>query len=252
MMNYYDDISTVFADKPIFTRSEFDNYVKTRKPTLNDSSSGWLLYNLCQRRVIQRVARNLYRLYSNDYLHKEYKPNLTIEASEVLEYLIEQFPLITFIVWETKAFNEFANHQIHRNFVFVEAEKMCSESVFNKLREQCGYMTLYKPCEKEISLYSSDVTVVVLPLISESPINGHYTRLEKMLVDLFASKLLNQIISKSDFAGIYEEAFARYSVNYNMMMRYAKRRNKKDVISSFIMERTNIASVGKESFYDNP
>ena len=99
-------------------------------------------------------------------------------------------------------------------------------------------------------MYSGDVTVSVLPLTSEAPIYGYNTRLEKLLVDLFANKLLDKIISRGDYAGIFEEAFSRYNINLNMMLRYAKRRNKADEVMSFMKHKTNITSPGTEKSYD--
>lgn len=76
------------------------------------------------------------------------------EAVNILESVKARFPLLTFIVWETRAFNEFANHQMARNFIFIEVEKPLGESVFNTLHEQNNCTTLYKPSVKEIVLYS--------------------------------------------------------------------------------------------------
>ena len=249
-MSNYEKISSAFSDKPLFTRSEFTDYIRINNPTLKDNSFGWLLYDLCQKRIIEHVAYNAYRVYTGEFSLKGYETMLSDEASGILEFIRKKFPLITFIVWETRAYNEFANHQMARNFIFIEPEKLLCESVFNAVHEQGEYSTLYKPGEKEIALYSSDVTVCVLPLITEAPITDHSTTLEKLLVDLFANKLLDRIISRGDFAGIYEEAFSRYKVNYNLMQRYAKRRNKADEIMCFIEQKTEISMHAKDSAND--
>jgi hypothetical protein len=117
------------------------------------------------------------------------------------------------------------------------------------LLEKDTYRVLFHPSEKEITLYSSDITVSVLALTSEAPIYNHYARLEKLLVDLFANKLLDRIISRGDYPGIYEEAFSRYNINLNMMLRYAKRRNKDKVIKSFVENKRIRASL-EESLND--
>ena len=245
-MDYGSELRSAFLDKPIFTRNDFSNYIREHNQTLKDNSVGWLLYTLCRKNVIQRIAHNSYQLYTGVSPFADYSANISDDAATVLRILKQRFPLLTFIVWETRAYNEFANHMLARNIIFVEVEKPLGESVFNELREQEAYSVLFKPNEKEISLYSGDVTVAVLPLTSESPINGYCVRLEKMLVDLFANKLLDILISKSDFAGIYEEAFSRYNVNYSMLLRYAKRRNKEEKVKSFIENHANIVNAGKD------
>ena len=99
-------------------------------------------------------------------------------------------------------------------------------------------------------MYSGVVTVSVLPLTSEAPTNGYNASLEKLLVDLFANKLIDKIISRGDYPGIFEEAFTRYNINLNMMLRYAKRRNKADEVMSFIKHQTNITTPGTENTND--
>jgi len=62
--------------------------------------------------------------------------------------------------------------------------------------------------------------------------------LDISLHHLFANKLLDRIISRGDFAGIYEEAFSKYKINYNLMQRYARRRSKAEEIKRFIELKT--------------
>jgi len=249
-MNFIQEVSSAFSDKPQFTRSEFVDYIRTSNPSLKENSFGWLLYDLCKKQIIERVAHNTYRVYAEDRLLNNYEAILSEDASAILEFLQKLFPLVTFIVWETRAFNEFANHQLARNLIFVESEKLLCESLFNAVHEQSEHITLYKPVQKEIAMYSGYVTVSVLPLTSEAPINGYNARLEKLLVDLFANKVLDKIISRGDYPGIFEEAFSRYNINLNMMLRYAKRRNKADEVMSFMKHQTSITSLGTENFND--
>ena len=232
------------SKKQYFTRRDFNSYVKEHKPYIKDSSIGWLLYNLCQKQVIEHVAHNTYRLYTASNVLRDYNPTLSTEALNILNSTKKRFPLIDFIVWETRAFNEFANHLLARNFIFIEVEKPLDINVFESIREKNEFTILYKPNEKEITMYSDDVTISVLPLTSEAPINKYNVKLEKLLVDLFANKLLDNIISRGDYPGIYEEAFSKYSINHNMMFRYAKRRNKDKEIKRFINEKTNIILIG--------
>ena len=249
-MNYSNEISSAFSNKPIFTRNELKDYIKIKNPMLKDSTFGWILYDMCQQHVIQRVAHDTFRIYDKDDSLEDYKADLSDDAVYVLEFLKQQFPLLAFIIWETRAYNEFANHQMARNFIFVEVEKPLGESVFNALHEQNKYTTLYKPSVKEIALYSGTVTTSVMPLTSESPVNGFNTTLEKLLVDLFANKLLDRIVSRSDYPEIFEEAFSKYNINFNLMIRYAKRRNKDAEIKTFIKEKTKITVYGKEIGHD--
>ena len=210
----YQDITTAFSDKPILTRRELKDYFKANNPALKDSSLDWLVHNLNQKRIVQRIGYDRYRVGAEDAPSRVYKANLSETADTILTFLEKEFPLLSFIVWETLAFNEFANHQMACNYIVVEVEKPLDESVFHALRQQSKHTALYRPDEKELALYAGDITIVVLPLTSEAPIDGHYARLEKLLVDLFANKLLDGLVSRGDYPGIFEEAFSRYIVNY--------------------------------------
>jgi len=246
-MNYSQEIRYAFSDKPQFTRSEFIDYIRISNPALKENSFGWLIYNLCKNHIIERVEHNTYRIYSEDRLLKNYDAVLSDDAFCILKLLKNLFPLVTFIIWETRAYNEFANHQLARNHIFIESEKLLCESIFNAVREHSNNTVLYKPSPKEIEMYSGDVTVSVQPLTSEAPINGCRTSMEKLLVDLFANKLLEKIISRGDYPGIYEEAFSRYNIRINMMLRYAKRRSKADEVLSFLKYKTTIISGTEKS-----
>jgi len=243
-MNHNTDIISMFSDKSLLTRNELKDHIKMQKPLLKDSSFGWLLYDLCQKHVIQRVTRDAYKLYAGDSSLKDYKADLSDDAAGILAFMKTRFPLLTFIIWETRSLNEFTIHQLARNFIFVEVEKPLSEGVFNALHEQNEYTVLYKPSEKEITLYSGEVTVSVLDLTSEAPVLGHNPKLEKLLVDLFANKLLDRIISRGEYPIVYEEAFSRYIINFNLMFRYAKRRNKDKELKDFINNKTSISVIG--------
>lgn len=79
-------------------------------------------------------------------------------------------------------------------------------------------------------------------LISETPkpVMGHSVTLEKLLVDLFSKKLTGKLISRSEYPGIYEGAFSRYSIDETKMFRYARRRHLESEIRTFIKEETNV------------
>ena len=243
-VNYQDEICSAFSYKPVLSRGELFDYFRVKKPMLRDNSFGWLLYHLCQKRIIERISRNAYRIYNEEKLLKKYEAVLSDEAVEVQKFLKYQFPLISYIVWETRAFNEFSNHQLARNIIFVEVEKPYSEFVFDALHEQGKLRVLFRPSEKEIAMYTGTIAVAVSPLTSEAPIYGNNARLEKLLVDLFANTLLDKIISRGDYPGIYEEALSKYTLNYNVIFRYAKRRGKYNELRDFMENKVSIFNTG--------
>lgn len=82
-----------------------------------------------------------------------------------------------------------------------------------------------------------------MPLTSESPagINGDYnTSIEKLIVDMFANKVLQMFVSKGDYPNALEYMFEKYNINETKLFRYARRRNKAKEIYDFLNEKTQV------------
>ena len=179
---------------------------------------------MCRDKIIQRVSRNQYTLYREGTAKNDYSAIESGEGVAVKSFLAKQFPLLDYAVWETYALNEFLNHQLARNHIFVEVEKPLEESVFAALRKWTNHTVLLKPSGNDLYLYSGDLTIIVTTLTSEAPIVGHEIRIEKLLVDLYANKLVSQIISAGEIPNIFAVAFSRYNINRSALLRYARRR----------------------------
>ena len=96
---------------------------------------------------------------------------------------------------------------------------------------------MYKPSKNDFNLYWAKDSVVVTDLISEAPIRTskpNYIMLEKMLVDMSADKLIAATFSKAELPDVYEQAQSRYLLDKVRMLRYARRRNRQDVILNYL------------------
>ena len=94
-----------------------------------------------------------------------------------------------------------------------------------------GYNDLmYKPSGKDFSLYWTKDCIVISDLISETPILDnvpHSICLEKLLVDMYADKLISTTYSKAEFPDVLQLALSQYQVDKAKMLRYARRRNRR-------------------------
>jgi hypothetical protein len=229
------ELKKAFPPHSTFSRRDLLQCFEHLKSDFDKSSLSWLVYTLQKEHVIRKVSRDTFEVCSDGVAVKpEYIPDLSDEAKSITAFLEARYPELTFAVWELRSFNDFINHLIARNFIIVEVEKLLADFVFEALNEEFEYKLLYKPDEKEISLYADNPTVIVQSLVSEAPIRGHGTTLEKMLVDLFANKIIGWIVSPSENDFIFEEAFSRYQINLASLQRYARRRNKEAVVKEFI------------------
>lgn len=138
--------------------------------------------------------------------------------------------------------NEFVNHLLAKNTIFIEVENMLDESIFNLLFNRYPHV-LHNPSLDEYYKYAGDETIIVRKLISEAPPPfGQYRQasLEKLLVDLFGRGISGSILSRSEYRAIYEDAFQKYNINQGKMFRYARRRGIEKAIRDFIHEETRI------------
>mgnify|MGYP007122633325 CR=1 FL=1 len=159
----------------------------------------------------------------------------------------ETYPYVTFTVFETVLMNDFLNHLIAQNTVFIQAEKESSIYVFRFLQEKGYQNVMYKPGKNEFDLYWSRDEIVVADIISEAPLRTdepHKIMLEKMLVDMIADKLISTTFSKAEFPDVIEQAQSRYYLDKIRLLRYARRRNREKEMKQYLEGNTigNVAT----------
>ena len=233
----------VTADKFIehhsfFTTEEFTEALRKEDPGIGRSTIYSLLKKKCDSGKISRTGRGRFSRSSG----KEYYYELSETAKNIVTLIQASYPLVDFQIWEIYQMNEFVNHLLAKNTIFVEVENMLDESVFNLLFDRYPHV-LHNPDIEEYYKYAGDETIIVRRLISEAPPPfGQYRQasLEKLLVDLFGRGLSGSILSRSEYRAIYEDSFQKYSINQGRMFRYARRRGVEKTIRDFIREKTTI------------
>jgi len=220
------EIYPVFKDTPAVTRTQILEYLRSHRPDISEKHRQWAIFDLCRDKLIRKVSRNEYMLFDDAVSmdKTEYFLFETVHCTTVRSFLDEQFPLLEFAVWETYTLNEFLNHQLGRDHIFVEVEKPCEVDAFYALREQVEDPVLYKPTGDEIFLYSGELTIIISTLTTEAPVTNHMIKLEKLLVDLLANKLVGQIISPGEIPDIFDMVCSQYFINRSTLFRYARRR----------------------------
>ena len=95
-------------------------------------------------------------------------------------------------------------------------------------------MILLNPSKEDCERYlNMDNAVIVRPLIAEAPITAfqgiNIPTIEKILVDIVADKEF-EYANGAEMYHIYKNVFEAVDVNQKKMLRYASRRNKKQII----------------------
>lgn len=200
------------------------------------NSCSWILGKLIKS---GKLARTNYNEYSSTEIVElpAYVPEYSNISKEIAKKLSSKYPYTQFVIFETQLLNEFLNHLIAQNTIFIHVEKEASIFVFRYLQESGYQNLLYKPTIKDYSLYWTNGSIVVDDLISEAPLSStdpHSICLEKLLVDLSAEKLIRGLYNRSECPIIFEQVKQKYHIEKSKLLRYARRRNKENEIKPFL------------------
>ena len=67
-----------------------------------------------------------------------------------------------------------------------------------------------------------------------------FPTLEKILVDLYCDPKLYFAFQGEQLVKIFEEALAKYVINYSRLLNYAKRRHREDALKEFLLEQPGL------------
>ena len=240
---YYDGL----LDVTRFTRKELLESFRMAGYMLSEASFYKKVEELVKNGQIIRVGRNVYSLPDDKRLTYEYKYSEL--AEEVAQEIAQQYPYVNFSIFEFVQLNDFVNHLIAHNVIFLSVEAEIMDFVFDTLRDKYPGKVLINPTVEIYHQYWSDNMIVLGKLTTEAPKGqkaSWHTRLEKILVDIMAEPLLLASISRAEYPHIYEDAFDRYIVDENGLFRYASRRKVTKKIKELIRKETDIVLRTKE------
>ncbi|MCF7924771.1 MAG: hypothetical protein K9L64_06695 [Candidatus Izimaplasma sp.] len=229
-----DDIKLdVFENSKYILKEDLIDYIKKSTDYEKDSSIRWVIHELVKSGDITKVDSKHY--YKG--VLKNYSPKVETQKKKLLKELIsKKYPKLDIVIYETNIFNEWINHQISRNVIFIEVEKYYMEDVFTYLRDHITNKILLNPTTEDFYLYAEDNIVIVSSLISRAPINkeSYEIKVEKLIVDLFSNDLVSKLFSQSEYSAIIDNLFRTYKVNIKTIYSYAKRRNLIDITEKFV------------------
>lgn len=218
-----------------YSRKDLYRIFLEEKADLSESSFKWILYNLLRNKALFRAGFDEYTLCRPEQL-PVYNPIYSDKAGNLIQILSSRFPKMEFVVSEASLLNEFLNHQIANNTIFIQMEKDASLFIFDILKYEYDEKILYKPNAKEFDIYWSPDCIIILDLISQAPLSHdspHKILLEKMLVDIIAEKSIAAIFSQSELPDLFTSAMENYQIDKRKLTRYAGRRGKSAEIKKY-------------------
>lgn len=223
--------------KEIFGKNDvFEIYFNIYKNTNSRSFENAITY-LKSNNIIREIEKDKYILVTKDiYKYKE-----TDEEKGIYDLIKKEYPQINFIVWNTKAVNEFTQHYGINNYIVIEVEKIAIDLIVNLLKTK--YIKKYTIITQNILNNNRELFlniekfIIVKPLHSKSPLdtknNNKYTSIEKMMVDLYVDKLYIQY-QGNELRTIYQNIFEKYDINMKKVIKYAEYRTDLESYKKYI------------------
>ena len=232
---HIDALKAWFDSDQVFNNKEVFSFYKTIKPNVKETTVNWRIYSLVQLGIISRVGKGKYVFGKRNV----YTPEISPELLNLNNKIIKNFPFVDHCLWSTSAFNEFMLHQPAKFFLLVEVDRYATESIFYFLKER-NYSVFLEPDKVLLNRYIPDEkeTWIVKSLVTEAPkkiISGVSTiTMEKLLVDLFCDTVVLNAQQGPEKDRIFEEAYEKYTINENTMLRYADRRRRKSEFDEYL------------------
>jgi len=237
-----------FNNVESFSRKELKEFYEKYNSELKETTFRWMIYDLKKQKIIVSIDRGVYSLVNQTYSNsnttlekKKYKPSVSKNLEKLYKELKKQFPFLDICVWETSWLNEFMLHQLGRVLSIIEVEKGFEETVFNYLRENYSNVFI-RPTRQELEwyIYSSNSSIVVKNLITQSPLSNNsdivIPKLEKILIDIFVEKDFFYPYQGQELINIYNNAFHYYQISLKSLFRYAGRRKCKELLEEYLQK----------------
>lgn len=222
-----------FKDNKYILKEDLVDYIKKTTNYEKESSIRWVIHELVKSGEITKIDSEH---YYNGALKEFFPKNESNRKKEVNEFVKEKYSNLDIIIYASTILNEWLNHQVSRNIIFVEVEKFYMEDVFASLRDYFKNGVLLNPSIDDYYLYAKDDMIVVSNLITRAPMhkNSREIRIEKLIVDIFSNDLISEFFSHSEYDTVINSVFNMYKVNIKKVFSYAKRRNLSEKLKKYV------------------
>jgi len=209
-----------------FNIQDLKNYFLQNNINYTEESLKKSIYRMKKDRIAFESGRGWYSTIEKEFI-------LDTQSVEKIIKLIEKnFPFLEFSCWSTEQLKAFFHHLPSQFVIFLYSEKEFLQSIKDFL-ESRNYSVFLNPLKAEADKYVHfrDRTAILRPSISHrEPKNGHFARIEKIIVDLYMETKKLNLIDIEEYKKLVLNIVNNYRINMSEMLDYADRRGIKEKI----------------------
>ncbi len=226
-----------FRSRKSISNQEIFSYFLQMNSDIKKNTVNWRIHDLISRGVLARIGRGLYALGTE----RKFVHSITEKQKKLSRQIRKDFPYIKYCLWDLSVIKEFFQHIVSINFMIIEIEKEAVRSVYNYLKDQSADIFL-EPSEYllEDHIINLNNPIIAKSLVTESPVTEQekvpVPELEKILVDIVSEKEMFYFLQGNEKINIFKNAIDKYTINYDKLKRYSKRRNSYDSIAETIKQ----------------
>ena len=206
-------------------RQIFDSWRQSGDVTTQNAQ--WKrLRSLVRKGELSVVGHDSY-VWSSEANLRPYRPMLSAVTSLVLNEMSERYGRMNYTLFELIWLNDFLNHLLGRNALFVMVERDYAPFVFEFLNERHAGGVLLDPSPEDFFRYMDNRSILVVKKPSQGPVNRympHVAPPEQWLADILADGRLSASFEGAELPRIFSAFGSRYVVNKSALFRYARRR----------------------------
>ncbi|MBK9990216.1 MAG: hypothetical protein IPP19_05620 [Verrucomicrobia bacterium] len=228
-------IPALTATRPYFSMAELRAWLTQRRISWSATTLNSYLHAFTNDGVVYDAGRGWYSSLAQP---------LTLDREHVAPVvaLIEKaFPFLSFTVWSTQQINPWMHHLLGKFVTFVYVEKEGVSAVWELLKEN-GYDAHRDPTKKEAdkSFSVRETTLVVRAgSLVQAPVDGHFARPEKILVDIAVELQVLPLMDTDEFSSLFTTTVTTGRIEIAAMLRYANRRELMDKFLRLINQLTS-------------
>ena len=152
-------VLAALSAKKAFSLKEFLLATQANGCLLGEEAIRKRLRSLIQTGEVMRVGRNAYCIAEKNVGH--YRHEYSELAERVAAIVHEEYPVLEFSIFELILLNEFVNHQLAHNVLFLSVEEGIGEFVFETLKEHFPGKVMLNPTPELYHQYWYEDMIVI-------------------------------------------------------------------------------------------